>query len=100
MCTFDPKMAPGTMAPNLTNKQREEYLAQERVFIEEILEDTDDCKWIFQALIELSLLEAELKGSISAEPKEKVREHIQKLIELDPLRKGRWVDLENRVDPM
>ena len=98
MCSFDQKLAPGTMAPNLSDKQRKRYLAGERECIEELLEDTDDCKWIYQALIELAFLEANLDGGMSNDAKEKVREHIQKLMTLDPLRKGRWTDLEKRIE--
>ena len=97
MCTFDPELATRTMAPNLDNAQRREYLANEREFIEELLEDTSDCKWVYQALIELALLEAKLDGSISQQSKGTVLGWFEKLKTLDPLRRGRWQDLESSI---
>ena len=85
------------MTPHLSKNEKKEYLSREREFIEEILEDADDCKWVFQALIELALLEAAIDGSMSEDMKEKVRDHVQKLKALDPLRRGRWEDLEKLI---
>ena len=98
MCTFDPELATKTMAPNLDNTQRKEYLATEQDFIEEILEDTTDCKWVYQAMIELALLEAKLDGGLSPSSRTNVLEWLEKLKSLDSLRMGRWLDLENSID--
>lgn len=97
MCTFDPKLARNTMAPNLDNTQRQKYLATEREFIEEVLEDTTDCKWVYQAMIELALLEAKLDGGLSQSIRTNVLEWLEKLKSLDPLRMGRWRDLESSI---
>ena len=98
MCTFDPKLTAATMAPNLSKEERKQYLVGETEFIEELLEDTDDCKWVYQALVDLAFLEANLNSGMSNEVKEKTRDHIHKLTTLDPLRKGRWIDLEKALD--
>ena len=63
LCTFDPARAKDTMAPDLTNAQRLEYLDREMEFIDEVLEDADDCKWVYQALIDCTVLKAETIGS-------------------------------------
>jgi geranylgeranyl transferase type-2 subunit alpha len=97
MCTFDPKTAASTLAPHLTTQQRKEYVAEERAFVEELLEDTDDCKWVYQALVELAFLEERIDGEMSGQAREKVKTHIDKLMILDPLRKGRWADLMQSV---
>jgi geranylgeranyl transferase type-2 subunit alpha len=97
MCTFDPDLAGKTMAPNLSTVQRRQYLSSEREFVEDLLEDASDSKWVYQSLIELAVLEAKLDGSMSADTKSCVLEWIEKLKTLDPLRRGRWLDLERTV---
>jgi geranylgeranyl transferase type-2 subunit alpha len=97
MCTFDPEIATQTMAPNLSKADRLAYIAGEREFIEDLLEDTKDCKWVYQALIECALVTAKVEGSLSVKAKEDVRRWIVELRKLDPLRKGRWDDLEKSL---
>ena len=97
MCTFDPDQAKKSMAPNLSTEQRLEYIASEREYIEEVLEDAQDCKWPYQALIECTLLEGKLNSGLLEEERERVVEWLQKLKTLDPLRKGRWLDTEEQL---
>jgi geranylgeranyl transferase type-2 subunit alpha len=97
MCTFDPDVATQTMAPTLSKADRLVYVAREREFIEDLLEDAKDCKWVYQALIECSLITAKVEGSLSVEAKEDVQKWLVELRKLDPLRKGRWDDLEKSV---
>ncbi|KAL9113281.1 MAG: hypothetical protein Q9227_002616 [Pyrenula ochraceoflavens] len=96
MFTFDPNMAPQTMAPNLTDSQRTDYLDAELVFIEEMLEDFDDCKWIYQALIDCALLRSRVAGEEIAN-KQKMGQWLGELKRLDKLRMGRWLDLERSL---
>jgi geranylgeranyl transferase type-2 subunit alpha len=98
MCTFDRDKASHSMAPNLSDEQRLSYLATEREYIEEVLEDAQDCKWPYQALIECTMLESKLKAGLQGEDQAKVREWLQKLQELDPLRRGRWTALARDLD--
>jgi geranylgeranyl transferase type-2 subunit alpha len=86
------------MAPNLRDDQRKRYIAAEREFIEELLEDTTDCKWVYQALVELAFLEAKLDGAISEDSRQRAMEWISQLKLLDPLRAGRWAELENSIN--
>lgn len=97
MCTFDPDQADRTMTPNLSKDQRLEYIASEREYIEEVLEDAQDCKWAYQALIECTLLEAKLNNGLQEVDKTKVLKWINELKSRDPLRKGRWLDLEQSL---
>lgn len=97
MCTFDPDQADKTMAPNLSKDQRLEYIAAEREHIEEVLEDAQDCKWAYQALIECTLLDAKLNNGLQEVDKTKVLKWINELKSRDPLRKGRWLDLEQSL---
>jgi geranylgeranyl transferase type-2 subunit alpha len=97
MCTFDPDIATQTMAPRLSKGDRLAYVAREREFIEDLLEDAKDSKWVYQALIECALIAAKVEGSLSVEAKEEVQIWLVELRKLDPLRKGRWDDLEKSL---
>jgi geranylgeranyl transferase type-2 subunit alpha len=94
MSTLDPETAHRTMAPNLSTADRLEYVRQEQDFIRELLEDTDDCKWIYQGLMELAFLESRLHAiPLSEEQQSEVMTWLERLKALDPLRKGRWDDV-------
>jgi geranylgeranyl transferase type-2 subunit alpha len=97
MCTFDPDIARQTLAPNLSNADKLAYIARERESIEDLLEDARDCKWVYQALIECALVTAKIQGSFSVAAKECVRKWLVELRKRDPLRKGRWDDLEKSL---
>lgn len=86
------------MAPNLTEDDRLEYVKKEIEFIEEMLEDLDDCKWVYQALINCSLLQSKIRRKLEDREKKRVRDWLDKLKVLDPLRTGRWVDLEHSLN--
>jgi geranylgeranyl transferase type-2 subunit alpha len=57
MCTFDPRLAQETMAPNLTNDGRLTYVIKELETMQDLLEGAEDCKWIYQALLQYTTLE-------------------------------------------
>jgi geranylgeranyl transferase type-2 subunit alpha len=97
MSSFDPDLAIQTMAPNLTNDERLEYIEREVEFIKDILEDVEDCKWIYQSLVECQLLTAKINGQMSEKDRNDVRGWLSRLKELDQLRYGRWVDLERKL---
>jgi geranylgeranyl transferase type-2 subunit alpha len=81
----------------LSNSERLEYLSKEVEFIEEMLDDFNDCKWIYQALIDCKLLIAKIQGFMSEEHQADVKAWLNELKELDQLRKGRWVNLEQKL---
>jgi len=97
MCTFDPDQAAKSMAPNLSKEQRLTYIASERDYIEEVLEDSQDCKWAYQALTDCTLLEAKMKHGLQEDDKTKILQWLKELKSLDPLRKGRWSDMEQSL---
>lgn len=97
MCTFDPSISDQTMAPNLTNTERLEYIGQEIEAIQEMLDGAEDCKYIYQALIDCTVLAAKIQGSMTSEDKGKVLGWLAEIKKLDPLRRGRWVDFETAM---
>lgn len=97
MCTFDPTISKQTMAPNLSDSERLEYLRQEVEEIEEMLDGAEDCKYIYQALIDCTLLKSKVEGRLASGDQEKVRSWLSELKQLDPLRHGRWLDFERSL---
>ncbi|KAK3938383.1 hypothetical protein QBC46DRAFT_410281 [Diplogelasinospora grovesii] len=87
-----------TIAPALTVDERAAYLRHEIEEINDLLEDYGDIKWIYEGLLECTLAlkqleqRAERGGGIFD-----VKTWLVKLQALDPMRSGRWSDLERRV---
>jgi geranylgeranyl transferase type-2 subunit alpha len=86
------------IAPSLTVDQRTSYIDREVTDIKDLLEDYDDIKWIYEALIEYAVALNQLTGqSTESEYKNDVASWLAKLRELDPMRNGRWADLEKQL---
>ena len=84
-----------TIVPNLELEERITYVTTEIEEIEELLEDFDDVKWIYEALLEYTLSLQQLEErELEAAEKERLSLWLKKLRELDPLRNGRWDDVE------
>ncbi|KAL2132397.1 hypothetical protein VTI74DRAFT_3874 [Chaetomium olivicolor] len=83
------------MTAGFTVQDRVEYLTREIDDIKELLEDYQDVKLIYEGLFEYTLYLCELQGR---KPDEEERENLvrwlEKLKQLDPMRNGRWMDLE------
>lgn len=82
----------------LTNKDRLERLEAELDGIREILEDTTDCKWVYQSLLSYYSIYLGLDAGNKPVITTEMREWLDKLRELDPLRKGRWDDWEKTLN--
>lgn len=93
MSTFDPKYADGSIAPHLSSDQRLEYIGLEFKKVLEMLDGGEDCKWIFQSLIQISILYNTFSNDWPA-PLDQIQNWIHELKRLDPLRVGRWHDIE------
>jgi geranylgeranyl transferase type-2 subunit alpha len=93
ICIFDPSLAAHTMAPNLSNAERLEYVRQEKEAIQDMLDGDEDCKWIYEALIHCDLVAAKIEGTMSTHTRTEVSQWLDELMKLDPLRKNRWLDL-------
>ena len=98
MCTFDLSLSDQTMAPNLNNSERLEYIRQEIEAIQEMLDGAEDCKYIYQALIDCTVLAAKIRGSMTSEDKGNVLGWLAEIKKLDPLRRGRWADFEKAIN--
>ena len=93
-----PKVADDKVPPaawiEFTNYDREQYLAHEIGEIKEVLEDTDDCKWIYQSLLRLAeaYLDIDAGNQGAVFTTKDLKHWLGKLRAIDPLRDGRWQD--------
>ncbi|KAL5046837.1 hypothetical protein BDW71DRAFT_181246 [Aspergillus fruticulosus] len=98
MCTFDPAKSSQTMAPNLTKTERLDYIRREIEEIQEMLDGAEDCKYLYQALIDCTLLVARVEETtLDGDQKTQVLDWLAELKKLDPLRAGRWLELEQSL---
>lgn len=91
-----------TMAPNLTKEERIVYVEKEIEEIRDLLEDYDDVKWIYEALLEYSTALNALKrgtGTVGEDQAsvQETQAWLAKLKQLDPLRNGRWDDAKQTL---
>ena len=96
MCTFDPKPTADSMVPDLTTAERSMYVRGEILKVREMLDGAEDCRWIYQSLISLSILYRDL-GNDWIENEVSIENYIAELTRLDSLRAGRWNDLRSRI---
>jgi geranylgeranyl transferase type-2 subunit alpha len=88
-------------AADLDDEVRKKYLIAEGENLREMLDGAEDCKYIYQALLENG---RRLVGRVTGEGeddderrKEEMKGWLEELRKLDPLRKGRWEDLGRKL---
>ncbi|KAF4125944.1 geranylgeranyl transferase type-2 subunit alpha [Geosmithia morbida] len=81
-----------TIAPNLTDAERRLYVEREIDEIKDFLEDYQDIKWIYEALVQYSIALPPSQDGAQDNSDDWVP-WLKKLRELDPQRSGRWNDL-------
>lgn len=95
MTTLTDSVGHATITPNFTQQDRAEYLTRQLSILKEMLEDAEDCKWIYDALIEYTLSLSRMEErQLDGDEREDCKLWLSKLRELDPLREGRWDDLD------
>ncbi|OTB10426.1 hypothetical protein K445DRAFT_16642 [Daldinia sp. EC12] len=82
-----------TIAPSLTTTEQVAYVKKEIDNIKDLLEDYKDIKWIYESLLEYTIA---LKGL--GEQVEDPAKWLVKVRALDPMRAGRWDDVEKQLD--
>ena len=85
---------PQTIAPALTEDECKAYIRREIDEIIDLLEDYDNIKWIYEALIQYTLALSQLGDRVLSKG---LSSWLSKLRELDPQRSGRWADLERQL---
>jgi geranylgeranyl transferase type-2 subunit alpha len=100
MSTLDPQCSKSDLIiTDLSESERAAYFDQEIGRIKDMLEDFDDCKWIYQALIQYCSDIENISGQprLDSASKSDMQFWLTKLRNLDPARRGRWADLQNQL---
>lgn len=95
MTTLTDPVGYDIIVPDLTNEERISYVKSQLSNLSEVAEEADDCKWVYEALLEYTLAYSRLEArKPSAKEMENFGHWLAKIRELDPKRKGRWDDIE------
>lgn len=92
----DTKAAPAILEP-CTNGDRLRYLEQEIDSLRDMLDGAEDCKYIYQGLLEYSRRYMELEAGNKKVTTVETKGWLEELRKMDPLREGRWRDLESKL---
>lgn len=86
------------IASALTIGDRVTIIKREIEFCKDLLEDYRDVKWIFERLLEYTLLIHKLQGqSLSSDEKAELESWVTQIQKLDPQRSNRWKDLAEEM---
>jgi geranylgeranyl transferase type-2 subunit alpha len=99
LSTISPSCPPHRLVVHdLSNGERQRYYEHEMEYIREILEDEADCKWIYEGLLGLAEAYLEVDAGTGFVTTTDMKAWLTELKRLDPLRLGRWGDLERRLN--
>ena len=94
MTTLVETVGHSVINPNFSQRDRIDYVSEQLVSLKDMLDGAEDCKWIYNALLEYTLVACEME---EREPDNKEKQNcklwLSELRKLDPLRSGRWDDL-------
>ncbi|KAK1458904.1 geranylgeranyl transferase type-2 subunit alpha [Colletotrichum melonis] len=83
------------IAPSLSSTEKASYVRREIEDIKDLLEDYDDITWIYKALLDYMRALPRIEGrELNEEETEELQTWMTKVRQLDPMRNGRWTDLE------
>jgi geranylgeranyl transferase type-2 subunit alpha len=97
---FTPEYAHLSIAPGLSNAERLSYTESEIAKLLDLLQEEKDSKWVYQSLIQLATSYGAVAEGQWPERagKENLRIWMGELRRLDPLRLGRWADMERNMN--
>ncbi|KAG9241623.1 geranylgeranyl transferas-like protein type II alpha subunit [Calycina marina] len=79
--------------PNCTLQDRIVYLSKQLISLKDMLDGAEDCKWIYDALLEYTLVLCRMRErEATPEERQDCLLWLSELRKLDPLRNGRWGD--------
>ncbi|KAI9697334.1 MAG: Rab geranylgeranyltransferase [Bogoriella megaspora] len=91
-------VAEESFVPDLSSADRLGLIEREIKGIEEMIDGAEGCKWIFLALLQYAQMYLEFDAGNKLFSTQDLRQWLTKLKELDPLRQGRWEDLEQKLN--
>jgi geranylgeranyl transferase type-2 subunit alpha len=95
MTTLTDFVGHATIAPNLTSEDRVEIVTRQLEVLKDMLDGAEDCKWIYDALIEYTVTLARMEErEIREDEQADCLQWVAELRKLDTLRGGRWDELE------
>jgi geranylgeranyl transferase type-2 subunit alpha len=95
MTTLTDPVGHATITPNFTSEDRIEFLIRQLEVLKDMLDGAEDCKWIYDALIEYTLTLSRMEQrQLQIDEKDDCSQWLTELRKLDTLRSGRWDDLE------
>ena len=80
-----------------TDSERTECFRGEIEAIRDLLEDTDDCKWVYQSLLMYSAQLSKVAEDDEIVTTEDTKSWLLQLRKLDPMRSKRWDDWEKSL---
>lgn len=87
-----------SIVPTFTQLDRIDYVNRQLIDLRDMLDGAEDCKWIYNALLEYTLALCELeKRRPSNEDIQDVKAWLTELRKLDQLRSGRWDAIETSL---
>jgi geranylgeranyl transferase type-2 subunit alpha len=96
MTTVTDYVGHATITPNFTPEDRAEYVTRQLVILKDMLDGAEDCKWIYNALIDYTMALCRIEERApELDERQDCTAWLAELRKLDPDRSGRWGDLEN-----
>jgi geranylgeranyl transferase type-2 subunit alpha len=97
-----------SILPDLSISQRKDRLTKELDMLADMLDGDEDCKQIYEALVQLTIILSQLQNQQKASGLSEERPQssevgrgvwswLEKLRQLDSLRRGRWDDMESKL---
>lgn len=98
MTTLVDPVGHATITPNFTKDDRVEYVTRQLANLKDMLDGAEDCKWIYNALLEYTMSLCEMEERLPRDDeKQDCAAWLVELRKLDSFRSGRWDDLENTL---
>jgi geranylgeranyl transferase type-2 subunit alpha len=98
MSTLTESVGHATITPNFNRDDRIEYIQRQLVNLRDFQDGGEDCKWVYNALLEYTLAVCEMEERLPGHDEvEDCKAWLSQLRKLDPMREGRWNDLEKSL---
>jgi geranylgeranyl transferase type-2 subunit alpha len=98
MTTLTDYVGHATITPNFTPEGRAEYVTRQLAILKDMLDGAEDCKWIYNALIEYTMALCRMEERApDLDERQDCTRWLAELRKLDPDRSGRWDDLEKSL---
>jgi geranylgeranyl transferase type-2 subunit alpha len=98
MTTVTDYVGHATITPNFTPEDRAEYVTRQLVILKDMLDGAEDCKWIYNALIDYTMALCRIEErAVDSDERQDCATWLTELRKLDPDRSGRWDDMEKSL---